>query len=968
MTAPLATAPGATDASVGAPTLTQPVVRKVVGRRVDALTRALPNTTLATRCCASLYAGNMHQRLRARFVHDLVADIDLLSGAAFETFGYTIVETLRPSDSWVHPGTNLSGAPVKGTVDSIAEGGRVIAQYTSEASFFAAGMAKAAGDVAQARKNHPNVKELWLLSSRRAGPGARKNAAKLEGNEGKQGLDLHVVDSRMIAKLIAEHLDDDRLTVSIRDALGSLRRIEDEHTFSHAIPVDPQYVPRGDEMKLASTLQASTILELTGMSGVGKSALARDIAARVQSSFELVVWVDAGQISSIDLRDIEVRRRGLSANLLGLLKRRKSLVVLDDLRQALPLKDLMAGAHPGSRLIVTSQYTSAGGIRLGTLEQPHARMLLDSRATRSCPDDIFEVVWHSVGGHAGALTLLGGLAHEDSRGWAAVRNACDDPGGLEDEKYQRLADRILAQHRTRLTKEIALLAAAGSSRVDAELWKSVCGPHSVRGLERRGMLAASTDAVVHVHDLVFASARSLAGGDSHEPWLVAAIAKCVEDIDDDEGVRLDRLARTHQDMLKQLAESAHAPAAIRYAFALTRPLGADHIFARAVADGRALAAQEFDRSTTMKVRAALEALEALYGSRKRDAAERSRGATTGSSEARAQLEADLPAYDDIADIRHLPEALSREIEHHHAKMLNWLGRKAEARDAFTRIVASEPQHAAARLQLARIHADAGDSASARTQIDAILSMPGLNLRKALGAFGVLAHSAMRDVLVTVVLQYESRFLDCFDRSLAHGDDQAIGVVSSLGTHLWYDAQPILVKVASLLRNTPFVPSKSALFSWAQCLKHCAKAVTQSEATLARGLLARARDGYARTNAKSAFECTQQAECLVLLGDGNAAADVLDTVPDAARNTHWHHRRAQAYRLCRDWAHARLAIDLALTKSEPRYQTALLHERYLIRCAAQDVSAIEDLDAAIASCTHPRYKTTLEEERGRATTS
>jgi tetratricopeptide (TPR) repeat protein len=895
----------------------------------------------------------MHPRLRARFVRDLVRDIELLSGAAFETFAYAIIASIRPSPHWNHAGTNLAGAPVKGVVDSVADGGQLVAQYSSDAGFFSGDLSKAKQDIAQARTNHPNVKELWLLSTRIAGPSGRTKASQLEAAQKSKGLDLHILDGRKLAAHLVDNLDKDVLIRATRDLLGSLRRIEDEYAFTHMVAPDPTYIPRPDlEKALSSTLTAARIAEIGGISGIGKSALANGFLQRVRDSYEHTIWVDASRISSIaELYAVDVRQRGDSVNLHGLIKRRFCLVVLDDVRQQLPLDEFVAAAHPRSRIIVTSQVASSRAQQLTMLDRALARQLLEIRASSPCPDDVFDTVWSAFGGHPSALSLLGGLVKEDAAGWEAVRLASIDPGGLPDEKYQRLADRILTRHKSQLANEIALLALGNASRVDTRLWNAVCGPHSVRALRQRGMLVTSTSEVVRVHDLVFASARTLHDGSS--ATVAAGASACVESLDDDDGTLLDRVARMHRDLFERLAIAPGTTAAIRYGFALGRPRQRDSLLLEAVSAARKLAGKAFEPATTMVVRAALESLEALYTSTK--------DAAGSAEEARRVLGALFDAYDDIARVRYMPDALAGEVTHHRAKMQLWLQRTDEARAAFEELVRADPSHAAARLQLARIHADRGDGPAARAQVDAILALPDASTAKVLAAFVLLKSKALRQDLLAIVRHYEALFLRSFERALSHGQEQAVGVIASLGGDLWYEARPLLVKVARIVRDIPFLPSRRAMFEWAQCLKHCAKAIADTDPGASRGMLHQAKEAYAAAALTREYELTQRAECLILLGDGVAAGLVLERVPQGERGVHWQHRRAQSLRLSQDLSAALQAVDAALAIAEERFKSAFLHERYAIRRAANDSGAQEDLREAIAKCGSVRYHAALEAE-------
>jgi tetratricopeptide (TPR) repeat protein/4-amino-4-deoxy-L-arabinose transferase-like glycosyltransferase len=80
-------------------------------------------------------------------------------------------------------------------------------------------------------------------------------------------------------------------------------------------------------------------------------------------------------------------------------------------------------------------------------------------------------------------------------------------------------------------------------------------------------------------------------------------------------------------------------------------------------------------------------------------------------------------------MEHLLEAERLDPEYYRAPynrgtLLEDLGRHEEAREAYASAVEKEPRYLPARLKLAEMHAAAGDTASAREQIDAVLAYDG----------------------------------------------------------------------------------------------------------------------------------------------------------------------------------------------------------------------------------------------------
>lgn len=72
--------------------------------------------------------------------------------------------------------------------------------------------------------------------------------------------------------------------------LPSLGRLADEHAFSHHIPTYPGYRERrADERAVVDRLSARPFVVVTGLSGIGKSALAAHVADMLRPDFDLVM-------------------------------------------------------------------------------------------------------------------------------------------------------------------------------------------------------------------------------------------------------------------------------------------------------------------------------------------------------------------------------------------------------------------------------------------------------------------------------------------------------------------------------------------------------------------------------------------------------------------------------------------------------------------------------------------------------
>lgn len=894
----------------------------------------------------------MHSALRKRYVHDLITDVALLTGAAFERFAYAVIDHVAPA-GWKHRGTNPSGAPVRNVVDSVADGGRLVAEYSTEEGYFAGKMAKVKKDIRHAKTNHSNVGKLWLVSNRALQPSQVTSIEGLIAKHAASGLQITVLDSRQIAEHIVDNLLDEAFVEKIGAELAMLRRIQQEWAANHRVPTYPDYIARPDvESEIKTRLASERWVKVSGLSGLGKSAVCTAVARTTRDQYELVLWLDASALQRLEeLSAVDILRNGEHQNILGLMCARPCLVVLDDLRFDADLDALVAAAHPGTRVLATTQFIERNTFRLADVPASLARQILERACATPCPDAVWTAVWTAVGGHPLLLAILNGVAATE--GWDAVRDSCDVAVGLEDKAHARVCDRILERHSTALRRELLFVQWCSTATIDEAFWTHVLGPAARRTLAARHFLIASDPNIVRVHDLVFSSIGATQGDEALAADFREKVTTFVERTAREDRGALLHFALLHAHLLRRLLSTGPFRPALRFALALTRPLDVSPL-GNPVDDAQRLSPGGSDNE--FSVMAILETIEATYGATKR---------RVDSKSARGWLETALPAFAALESLSGLQDDTYRNVKHHRAKALSWLQRDGEAIPIFEAILATSPTFYEARLQLARaLSRQPNHVASAWSHVSEILQAARASDSVAptvvLGAFEALGAGALKAYLVESVTLHESLLLDALTWSITRRSDQAFHFLAVVGSELSYKAPATVKKIVDILPAQPFVPKDSKeRFEWAQTLKFCAKALDVADARR-EDLLRDADHLYTTIELPTHFQSVQQSECLLLLGDPTGALRVLDRVQADERNEFWYQRHARALRAEGRPQDALASIDKALGLVASRFRAAMLHERFLIRQALAEPTARDDLKAAIA-CAEGQYRTELEEE-------
>ena len=166
----------------------------------------------------------MSDRFRIEVVSRLVEEINLLTGGAFEQFGYKVMPLIQPGH-WSERGTTIEGAPRKSTIDTSASAAEYAAEMSSFAGYFDEGVSKPKGDLQHVLEQHPHAKRIWLLSSRTQNAGRTKDIENLASEFKRSHPSVEsvtILDARQIADQIFDHIDKDATVRSLSPYLPIL--------------------------------------------------------------------------------------------------------------------------------------------------------------------------------------------------------------------------------------------------------------------------------------------------------------------------------------------------------------------------------------------------------------------------------------------------------------------------------------------------------------------------------------------------------------------------------------------------------------------------------------------------------------------------------------------------------------------------------------------------------------------------
>ncbi|GLQ56688.1 hypothetical protein GCM10010862_39470 [Devosia nitrariae] len=815
----------------------------------------------------------MNPQTRNLLVKRIAEAVEAMGPApVFERFAVVLVEHLLNIELF-QSGSSISGNPVAGTLDATSADQRVVVEASALQTYFGQQMAKARNDLLHALELAPGAERILLVSSQRAPVGTIEDFVQDAARDpATADREIAVLDSRRIAEAIVDELVvKDNAMDALSELLPALDEVRDLHPYNLAAPVlDSRFVPREEvDRELSLRLADSTCVEVAGLGGLGKSMAAAAFLRRHGSEFEYPFWVDARTIRGVEqLSAIPLRRGGADRNVLGLLKRHRCLVVLDDASEELTSEALLEVCGPESRIVVTRRRRMPGSYDLPLMSGEEARQLLDAGLASPVPDPAFEAIIAAIGGHPLSLRLVN-AAVRSGASWDEMIEDCPRLGSMADGEVL-LAERVLGRLRPILSGELSVFVWAGQPNCDREFLKSVVGTLGIRKLQEFGLTAPDSPSSVRLHDIVYSSLRT---GD----WLSPQQSRELDDALErylatqmrGDGHGLQTTAAQLRNRVRELAAAGdRRPAFLHALLAAWSPHEIDPALLPVPA---ATAAEIADRGATgsdAEILLVLETIEALNRYEKH---------VNGYASAQAMLRDVLPVYAVLGGTPGLSPRQTAEIKHHHAKTLRLLRREDEALALFEEVVASFPLNEA-KLQLVRLHASRGRYERATTLaleiIEAHRSGEGVSASVLMGLSDTLNGGRAR-WSGEILAAHDKHLMSQALFSAASGVAQGYDALSAFARSWAWNAPERLQQLLSQLPEpTPFMLSdERSRAGYAEILYHAA--LMETCGSSAR----RALEAYESLRSTDAFQRRRWGEVLNMLGRFEDAESVLQDIDD-----------------------------------------------------------------------------------------
>ena len=450
--------------------------------------------------------------LAKQFKNAIVRDMSSFNGTQFEDFCQVLLRLILNDDDILHKGCNLNGKPVSYAVDIKTEDCKIVGQSGTDTDYFSkADFEKPMGDIRGTEKNNPLCEVLYLFSNQRASD-AQHTGLATKINAESPSFEVKIYDVEKIAETIYENVNAPRCN-EVWQYLTESSQFYDIFPKRNCIPQSSlHYVQRDKESKaFQALLETQSIVEIVGVSGIGKSEFAKQVTKDISQNFESLFWINGNEYESLD--SVKLCRFGYEVNLRFVLENYKSLVIVDNLNENVAKlnEDFQNANKHESKCIITSlkqSLSDALTYKLPCMEDELICKYIDSFGLNISETERKKLVT-LVAGYPLAVNMICASAKDDlfSIGELLSDGALQK---LEDEHNQRLSERIVRKIYDKYAAELNLLSYIDCQVISSDFLRVIVDRIRLKYLCRYSVLQQEDAYTFRIHQVVLDAIKCIA--------------------------------------------------------------------------------------------------------------------------------------------------------------------------------------------------------------------------------------------------------------------------------------------------------------------------------------------------------------------------------------------------------------------------------------------------------------------------
>ena len=277
---------------------------------------------------------------------------------------------------------------------------------------------------------------------------------------------------------------------------------------SNTVPkLKANYFAREDEEKIIEQIQETNIIQIVGISGIGKSELTKKIANSLKNNFTKIIWINGDDVNNKEptLSSLHVETFDTKINIENYLKSKKILLILDNFNSNLKKieAEFLASNKNKSICLITSLQRDLEAekiYKLGYLSDELSYKIL------GIENEISKKIVNYCKGYPLILQLIRDAIDDSEYTWTEILSIINKQSlsKLDDDRNNELAIRILQKLLESMQIELETIHIIDSQTIAKGFLENILSLQSIKKLEKRSIIEARQH-FFYIHQIILDS-------------------------------------------------------------------------------------------------------------------------------------------------------------------------------------------------------------------------------------------------------------------------------------------------------------------------------------------------------------------------------------------------------------------------------------------------------------------------------
>lgn len=456
------------------------------------------------------------KQIEQNFINQVCQDLEKLNGTTFEYLSKEILSIILDEDV-NQKGHNLYAKPVKSTADFNTNNFEIVGQCGTDNNYFdfpvkttTTTEPKPIKDIEGAIKNHFQSKTIYLFANQR-GTGGQLSKLNTKITEKQYSQIVEIYDSEKIANIVLQNILNQRIEKLLHEYLPTSYEIYKLLPQANNIPkfTSRKYFERDIEDDIIKELLNKKILQIFGISGLGKTEVVKSICSKISNDFESSIWIDGSNSNSFNFESAHISKFNSNINLKNLFENHKIILILDNFNENLnELKQQFDEYNKkDSVCLITSvqENLPKNAYSLNYLSDEISKNILSE--TENKPSDaIANDIIKYIDGYPLLLNIIRDNVENEDDTWEVILEDIKNIVKIDDpEKNKKISIRILEKQLISIEDDIKWIFLLKSRFLSKEFLKFCIEKTGIKRLMKRSIISNTESSFYTIHQILLDS-------------------------------------------------------------------------------------------------------------------------------------------------------------------------------------------------------------------------------------------------------------------------------------------------------------------------------------------------------------------------------------------------------------------------------------------------------------------------------